>query len=338
MATLKDIAEKAQVSYSTVSRILNNDVKLVVTPETREKVLKIAKELNYKTIGQRYKDETKKKYRVGIAQMFEAEEQLNDIYYILMKNVLEEICLLNDIQIIPLFRNEKRKFIKNDNGKLDGIFAIGRFTVAEIESFEKYTENIVFIDSSPDELTYFSIIPNYQLGVKIALDTFMKNGHKKIGFIGSKYTFGDTKEIKVDARYSYFVSFLTEYKLYNEDYFIETEMNAKSGYENIIKFIKSKKEMPTGFFISSDSIAPGILRAFKEFNINIPDDVSIITFNDTNLSEFASPPLSSIKVFMKENVKAALRVMSELWEGDHGVKKIVIPCNIVERESVKKII
>ena len=69
MATLKDIAEKAQVSYSTVSRILNNDVKLVVTPETREKVLKIAKELNYKTIGQRYKNETKKKYRVGIAQI-----------------------------------------------------------------------------------------------------------------------------------------------------------------------------------------------------------------------------------------------------------------------------
>ncbi len=334
MATLKEIAELSDVSITTVSRILNNDTTLNVSNKTKEKVIEIANKLNYKTIGQRYKDRKAKKYKIGIAQMFELEEQKKDIYYIMMKNVLEEVCLEKGIEVISLFRNKDKNFIKINKKKLDGIFPIGRFTLEEIADFESYTRNIVFIDSSPDELTYHSIIPNYQLGVRIALKHFLDKGHKDIGFIGNKYTFGNTKEWEIDSRYVYFKSFLEGHNLFNEKYIVECEMNSKSGYNNIIKFLKNSK-LPSAFFISSDAIASGILKAFSEKNIKIPEDVSIITFNDTPLSEFATPALSSIRIFMREYADAAIRLMEELWEGEHGVKKVIMPCNLIERESVK---
>ena len=334
MATLKEIAEITKVSITTVSRILNNDTTLNVSTKTREEVLEVTKKLGYKTIGQRYKDRKTKKYKVGIAQMFELDEQKKDIYYIMMKNVLEEVCLEKNIEVISLFRNQDKNFIKITKKKIDGIFPIGRFTLEEISNFENYTKNIVFIDSSPDELTYHSIIPNYQLGVKIALKHFLDKGHKDIGFVGSKYTFGNTKDWEIDSRYVYFKSFLEGNNLFNEKYIVECEMNSKSGYNNIIKFLKNSK-LPSAFFISSDAIASGILKAFSEKNIKIPEDVSIITFNDTPLSEFATPALSSIRIFMREYADAAIRRMEELWEGEHVVKKVIMTCNLIERDSVK---
>ena len=266
--------------------------------------------------------------------MFDLEEQKKDIYYVMMRTVLEEICLEKTIEVISLFRNQDKNFIKINKKKLDGIFPIGRFTVEEIENFELYTKNIVFIDSSPDELTYHSIIPNYQLGLKLALKHFLERGHKNIGFIGSRYTFGNTKEWEIDSRYVYFKSFLEGHKLLNEDFIIECDMNANSGYKSMMEFLKNKS-LPSAFFISSDAIAPGILKALNEKNIKVPVDISLITFNDTPLSEFATPSLSSIRIFMREYAHAALSVMEELWAGEHGVKKIIMPCNLVERESVK---
>ena len=95
--------------------------------------------------------------------MFDLEEQKKDIYYVMMRTVLEEICLEKNIEVISLFRNQDKNFIKINKKKLDGIFPIGRFTVEEIENFELYTKNFVFIDSSPDELTYHSIIQTINL-------------------------------------------------------------------------------------------------------------------------------------------------------------------------------
>lgn len=336
MATLKDIAQISGVSVSTVSRVLNNDISLSVPKKTRELIITNAKKLNYKTVGERYLDRKVKKFKIGIAQMFDLEEQKNDIYYVMMKNVLEEVCSSLNIETITLFRTENNTFSKVYKNKLDGIFPIGRFTPEEISTFEKYTKNIVFIDSSPDELSYHSIVPNYKLGVKLALEYFIENGHINIGFIGSKYTFGNTKKLEIDSRYIYFKSFLEDINLFNENYIIECEMNSKSGYKEMKKFLQNKK-LPTAFFISSDAIVSGILKCFNENNIKIPNDISIITFNDTPLSEFATPSLSSVRIFMKEYANAAINIMKELWTGEHGVKKIIMPCNLIERDSVKKI-
>ena len=88
MATLKDIASKAGVSQSTVSRILNNDQTLNVTDQTRQKVLEVAQELNYRSLSQRYnrgnsQSEEEKNICIGVAQMLQMEELQDDIYYLL---------------------------------------------------------------------------------------------------------------------------------------------------------------------------------------------------------------------------------------------------------------
>lgn len=339
MATLKDIAKIAEVSVSTVSRVLNKDNTLSVSEDTKQKIFAAAAQLGYKTVGQRYSVEAEKDgKRIGIAQMFEISEQMEDIYYLIMKNTLEEECFSEKINTVTLFRDLTRRFVKTDDYKIDGIIAIGRFTTDEVEGFYDYTDKVVFLDSSPDEQRYYSIVPNYHLALRLAMRHFREHGHKKIAFLGSRYTFGDTKEMTLDPRLYYYRVSMIDGGCYQEELVIDSEMNSRSGYKKMKEFIvRHRDNLPTALFIASDAIATGAVKAIKEEGLSIPDDISVITFNNTSLSEFADPPLTSIEVYIRENVRSAILCMERLWNGDNNVKKIVIPCELIDRKSVKDI-
>lgn len=351
MATLKDIAERVKVSQATVSRVLNGDATLNVTEETREKVLMAAKELGYRTIRQRYQirseesstGETEaygtgkqKERKIGIAQMFEIQEQMEDIYYLKLKNIVDEVCFGKKWSTTMLYRNEEKKFVTNDETALDGIIAIGRFAKSEIDTFHKYTDNIIFLDSAPDEQKYYSIIPNYHLAIRNMLQCFENKGRKRIAYLGSVYTFGDTKDLTMDPRFYYYKNSLINQGGYEESLVIDCEMNSRSSYDKMKEYLKSHnaEEYPDAVFIASDAAAPGFLKAVNELGIKIPEQMGVITFNNTSFSEFSNPPLASIEVFMKESVNAMAMCMEALWRGSQVPLKITVPCNLVERDSI----
>ena len=345
MATLKDIANKANVSQATVSRVLNRDETLNVSVQTRERIFHIAAELGYKTIVQRYgkeneiRESEKITARIGIAQMLDVAQLQEDVYYLVLKNIIEQQCFAKQWNTVTLLRDSRGRFIKYDDKEIDGVIAIGRFSENEIESFKEFTDNIVFVDSSPDETKYFSIVPNYHLAIRQVFEQFIEKGHTQIGFIGAVNTLGNHKELTMDPRFYWYNHKMRSHGWFEEDYIIDCEMNSGSGYEKVKAYLESEKKRPTAFFIASDVIIPGMQRAFAEKGIYIPEDVSIISFNNTSISEFANPALSSIEVFMSENAKSAISSMESIWQNE-GVcypRRIVVPCKLIERDSVKRV-
>ena len=348
MATQKEIARIAGVSSATVSRVLNQDPSLNVTRETRQRVLETARELGYRTVQQRYQpgsppEETGSapwqsggERRIGIAQMFEKQQLLEDIYYMILKNVLDEVCFERHWSTVMLFRNDQGRFVKNDDLPLDGIVAIGRFTQAEIQDFYCYTENIVFLDSSPDEEKYCSIVPNYRLAVQQVLSCFWEHGYEDVAYLGSVYTFGATKELTVDPRFYYYKNSLLERGHYHEALVLDCEMNSRSSYAVMKTYLDSGKKLPEAIFAASDAVAPGLVKALREHGIRIPDEVGVITFNNTSMSQLSEPPLSSVEVFLEENADAAAFCMELLWQKKIHPKQIIISCRLEERGSVRK--
>lgn len=343
MATLKEIAHMAGVSPATVSRVLNQDPSLSVTDQTRERVLQTAKELGYRTVQQRYqavRDQGGGRHggrgekRIGIAQMFEKQQLLEDIYYLMLKNVLDEVCFQRHWSTVMLFRNDQEHFVKNDELPLDGIVAIGRFTQGEIDDFHRYTENVVFLDSSPDEEKYCSIVPNYHLAVRQVLGCFWGRGYEQVAYLGSVYTFGPKKGLTIDPRFYYYKNSLLERGTYREDLVLDCEMNSRSSYAVMKAYLEQGKELPQAIFAASDVVAPGMLKALREYRVRIPQDVGVITFNNTSLSQLAEPPLSSVEVFLEENADAAAICMELLWQKKIHPKQIIISCKLEDRGSV----
>lgn len=346
MATLKDIANLAQVSQATVSRVLNQDPTISVTEETRKRILRAARDLGYRTVQQRYQTmlHTEEishsgsvERRVGIAQMFENRQLQEDVYYLMLKNVLDQVFFEKKLVTVLLFRNEQGHFMKNDELPLDGIIAIGRFSQEEIRDFHRYTNHIVFLDSSPDEEKYCSIVPNYQLAIDQVLQCFWERGYKRIAYLGSVYTFGDMKELTVDPRYYYYKNSLLEKNNFDPELVIDCEMNARSSYRVMKEYLERGNGVADAIFASSDAVAPGLMKALHEYGIRVPEQLGVITFNNTSFSQFADPPLSSIEVYMRENAEAAVLCMELLWQGKSHPKKIIISCSLEERGSVKQV-
>ena len=345
MATLKEIAHIAGVSSATVSRVLNQDPSLSVTNETRQRVLETARDLGYQTVQQRYQavrgtevpagqPQGPTERRIGIAQMFETQQLLEDIYYLMLKNLLDEVCFERHWSTVMLFRNDQGHFVKNDELPLDGIVAIGRFTQGEIEDFLGFTENVVFLDSSPDEEKYCSIVPNYRLAVRQVLDCFWAYGYENIAYLGSVYTFGPKKELSMDPRFYYYKNSLLEKEQYRPDLVLDCEMNSPSSYAAMKAYLDQDKPLPEAIFAASDVVAPGLLKALRERGIRVPQDLGVITFNNTSLSQLAQPPLTSVEVFLRENADAAAICMELLWQKKIHPKQIIISCRLEERGSV----
>ncbi len=353
MATLKDIAEKVKVSQSTVSRVLNGDPNLNVSDETRENVFTAARELGYKTVSQRYskrlgeagekvkeeaiaESQSLPERRIGIAQMFEMQEQMEDIYYIMLKNILDEACFEKKWTTVMLYRDENKRFTKNDDRPVDGLIAIGRFSPEEIEDFHKYTDNIVFLDSSPDDMKYYSIVPNYHLAISEVLECFRAKGKERIAYLGSVDTLGDDKKLTMDPRYYYYKNTLNNQNQFDDKLIIDCEMNSRSSYQKVLEYLDGHmpEEYPDAIFAASDAVAPGLVKALHEREIQIPEQIGVITFNNTSFSEFSNPPLTSVEVYMRESAESTVMCMELLWKKKSLPKKIIVPCSLVDRGSV----
>lgn len=339
MATLREIADKVGVSIATVSRVLNNDSGIVVADETKVEIFQVAEELNYQTAKQRKGKNKKKDCNViGIVEMYDVVQQLEDPYYLLLKNVVDKNCFQNNIQVIKFFK-QGDSYVCLEDKEVEGIIAIGKFDETEIDDLYQKTSNVVFIDSSPDEEIFDAVKINFNLGVKQALKYLIKCGHKEIGFIGERNTLGDLKIPSLDARLKYYLEYMQEEKILNEDYIINASMNSKGGYEAIVKYISEGKKMPTAFLAANDSIATGVIRGLQEHGLSIPNDVSIIGFNDTIVSKYTNPPLTSIGVYVEELAEEAVALMLERLNNKRVHSKLVIiPTKLIERESVKTLL
>lgn len=348
MVTLKEVAERAGVSPATASRVLSRDPALNVMPETRRRVIAAAAELNYtrtptvkgagKGAGKRTEPkQLKKGYRIGIAQMFDAEKLREDIYYMALKNALEEECFQRQWATVTLLRNSAGQFVKNDLLPLDGLIAIGRFTQTEIDNFRTFTENLVFLDSTPDPLLYYSVVPNYHFAVQQVLSYFRECGFQRVAYVGSVYTYGHHKELTRDPRFYYYRAHMVNRDCFDEELVLDCPMTPRGGYEVMTAYLKAHDgKAPEAMFLASDAIASGLMRALREWSIRVPEDASIIAFNNTSLCEAAVPPLHAIELFMPNAVRAAAECMDMVWHGDRMGRKIVIPCKLVERESVTR--
>lgn len=332
MATIRDIAEKSGFSIATVSRVLNYDATLSVSVKTKEIIFKTAEELNYKTLKERASDQPKKKYRLGVIQLNSEIEQINDPYFLAIRLGIEKECMTQNVELIKIFRKSGALDLSSVKN-IDGIIVVGHFENTDIKKIEQVTQSLTFVDSSPLEAVYDSVVIDFTKSLLEVLDYLLSLGHSKIGFIGGAHQMADSGDIIWDEREKAFRDYLTSKKMFNEDYVHTGLFTTEDGYR-LMKKALHQSELPSAFFIASDSMAIGALRALHEHNIRVPDDVSLIGFNDIAASRFLQPSLSTVKVYTEFMGETAVELMIERLKTKRKIpKKIVIPTELIKRES-----
>lgn len=160
MVTLKNIAEKLGVSITTISRVLNYDKTLSVSDELRKQIVDTAAKMDYKTPRNRPRLKTKNKYKIAIVHWYDVTEEMDDPYYIQIRRGIQQLAIKSNIDIVLIYKNDEGYQLE-DTEKYDGIICIGKFSSKQIKRFDKVSTNLVFVDSSPNENLYDSVVIDF---------------------------------------------------------------------------------------------------------------------------------------------------------------------------------
>ena len=332
MATIKEIAKRANTSIGTVSRVLNFDDSLRVSEEKRELILKIAEELQY--VGKRQKRK-KSRYKVGLISMYTTLEELEDPFYLSIRLGVEKAVKKETIDLTVVHDTEEGYDLQSLKS-LDGIIAIGHFTKKEISRFQKLTRKIVFVNSDPDFHKFDSILFDGEFAVKEVIDHLSGLGHKKIGYIGVQ-SVREKKGIDLnETRYDLVKKYLSNLHLYDESYIYHGGRNYKDGYM-IMKKIIDEDQLPTAFFIGNDSMCIGALTALYEAGIRVPEHLSLVGYNDITNAEYSLPPLTTVKVHTELMGEQAVGMLLSSVRGRDIPLKLITPTRLVVRESTGKV-
>lgn len=330
MATIKDIALAAGVSPATVSRILNNDASLNASLETKQKVLNAANALNY---TKRPRAAGKSTFTLGIVQWFSSEQELSDSYYLLIRQGIEDFCMKNCIQVVRAFKTDVNYLDALKD--VDGIVCAGKFSDTEIRQFTSLTENIIFLDMPVADLNISTITLDFAQAMYDALTYLEELGHRHIGFLGGK-EYVERGQLFADPRKNYFVKYCEKHKLIYEPYLLEDRFDMESGYRMMAQLIEQGR-LPTAVFAASDPIAMGALKALSDAGRKVPEDISIVGFDDTAVSSFTTPPLTTVHApaYDMGSYGASL-VYHMLKLKPETAMKVLLPCRLVVRESCRE--
>ena len=332
MATLKNIADKFNVSITTVSRVLNYDKTLSVSNDLRQKIFSYAAKIDYKTPRNRPRLKTNRKYRVAIVHWYSQAHEIDDPYYDGIRRGIQQHAQKHSVDTV-LFYKTDRSFDMVESEDFDGIICIGKFSDSQIKRFLRVSKHLVFIDSSPNEGLYDSVVIDFNYAVKTVLSLLIKKKYKKIGYIGGvEYI---SKNIKLgERRELVFRDYLFQRNLLETKHVHVGNITSESGYR-LMKEILRKKDRAEVYFCTNDSIALGALRAINEKGIRIPEEIGLIGFNDHPTSKYTSPPLSTIHVYTEFMGEQSLQSLLERIEGRSISYKKIVPVKLVQRETLK---
>ncbi|WP_426353577.1 LacI family DNA-binding transcriptional regulator [Exiguobacterium sp. R-39] len=328
MATIKDIAKEAGCSISTVSRVLNNDPTLSVGEETRTRIFEVADEVGYrkKTLKTLVKN-------IAFLYWLTDNEELEDVYFQTMRVEIEKKARENNIELTTYKLEGGIEKIPLD---IDGFIAVGSFMNRELEYLRELTPHGVFIDSTPDPAYYDSVRPDLAQITRQAVEVLIEQGHQKIGFIGGTYHNQDADTEEMDGRERAFRQAMEERQLLREEFiFCRRGFSVDNGYYLMNQAVQQLgEELPTAFYVAADPIAVGCLQVLNEQQIEIPKRVSLISVNDTSISKYVSPPLTTFRIDLEEICQNAIQLLLErILKKRKVVKTVYIGAELIRRKS-----
>ncbi|WP_307893944.1 LacI family DNA-binding transcriptional regulator [Bacillus swezeyi] len=339
MVTMKEIAEKANVSVATVSYVLNENGN--ISEETKKRVWEVVKELNYRPNHIAKSLKMQKTNTVGVivedVTVFNAPKIIDGINENAEKFGLS--IILTNMRLEKLVGNhptdpEKcRPLVKKIMDELiskqvDGIIYIGLHPRDVTAIIPDVDIPIVFVYCYTTTPHQHSIIYDDQLAAYEATNYLISKGHERIALIS-----GHIDSKSAHSRYSGYYQSIKEHQLaFYPGYIKSGDWYFDSGY-TLAKDLLQHDNIPTAILAMNDQMALGAIKACNDLGFNVPADISIIGFDNREFSEYSSPKLTTMSLPLQEMGFLSIQAIQDLISGSSktGGK---LTCELIERESV----
>ncbi|HHF6578207.1 TPA: substrate-binding domain-containing protein [Haemophilus influenzae] len=328
MATMKDIARLAQVSTSTVSHVINGS--RFVSDEIREKVMRIVAELNYTPSAVARSLKVRETKTIGLLVT-----ATNNPFFAEVMAGVEQYCQQHQYNLIIAATGGDAKRLQQNlqtlmHKQVDGLLLMcgdSRFQ-ADIEL--SISLPLVVMDWWFTELNADKILENSALGGYLATKALIDAGHRKIGIIT-----GNLKKSVAQNRLQGYKNALSEAKItLNPHWIVESHFDFEGGVLGIQSLL-TQSSRPTAVFCCSDTIAVGAYQAIQQQGLRIPQDLSIMGYDDIELARYLSPPLSTICQPKAELGKLAVEaLLQRIKNPNENYRTLVLEPTCILRGSI----
>ncbi len=335
--TISDVAKLSECSPSTVSLVLNN--RGYVSPTVRKRVLKVIKDLAYHPtrsarglasqtsgnfgfiLSDDHFSQAEPFYtRIFLGTEFEAR---NHSYYILLTTVGPTFNKSKDAPRFLLERN------------VDGVILAGKVNEELVDYIDALGIPIVLVDYVTPKRKHSSVVIDNLSGGHLAVSHLLSCGRREIAFLG-----GEIDHPSIAERYKGYQDALHEHGLTVDPAWASIEEPALRGVDgaNAIKRILDRGKIPNGVFAANDAMAIGCVHYLRQRGISVPGDVSVVGFDDIDMSSQVEVPLTTIRVFKEEMGKlAVLRLVEAIKERTSNVVTTHVPVELVVRKSTAQV-
>lgn len=336
-ATSFDIAHLAGVSQSTVSRALSDSP--LVNPETRDKIKRIAHQLNYK-VDKAASNLRKQKSQTLALLLFEdptSDDSLINPFFISMLASITKASADAGYDLLVSFQNLSDDWHADyaDSNKADGLILLG------YGSYTDYEFKLSQLEQQGTRFLRWGAPDNNHPGVSIGCDNFQGGvdmskhlltlGHRSFAFLGC---IGKGAP-EFNARYDGLLHGLQQVGLAtNEVHHFDAISTESSGYDAAKRLLDTykNKTTPDAIMCASDLIAMGAIRAFREAGLRIPEEIAVVGYDNIQLSEFASPPLTTMR---QDTLLAGKLLVENLIKliDNQVVSDYLMPSSLIIRQS-----
>jgi LacI family transcriptional regulator len=330
MITIDKLAKLANVSKSTVSKAIND--RPDISAETKRRILEISKANNYtpSAFGKGLKSKITK--NVGVIFTREKHPLLNNPFFSRILEGIEAELALNGYDLVLNIlhesnTNELPRMIRER--RVDGIILIGVFNDIFIRRLITEKINVVQVDPKKDIPQFSQVFIDNEHGAFLATKHLIDAGHKKIGFIS-----GDLERLSFKQRLNGYKKALQHNKIEFQNSLLRCG-GLEDGYDQVKNLLE--EQHPTAIFSTNDLNALFAYNAINDMGYKIPEDISVVGFDDIWTAGDAKPPLTTVRVYKEELGSIGVRTLLRIINGElTGPVNIIMPVKLIERESVQK--
>ncbi|MCL5070365.1 MAG: LacI family transcriptional regulator [Actinobacteria bacterium] len=339
--TIKDIAKKANVSGATVSNALNNTGRFNI--ETKKRIESIAEDLGYKPNIIARALSLKKTKIIGVFV-----PEISNEYYTQVISGMEEIANKNGYTIALINTQYDLEKEQNEVEKLTRLFTDGLIFISGSGKFDHVVRSnlnnipMVCVDREIEgEVKCPSVLIKNTEAMIRAVKYLYGMGHKKIGYFGHMVK---AKEITIMKRYKGYLEGLKilGLKAYHNNIYIYDDPNSidiNSAYEIYGNFLRNNmnKIDATAIIVQNDVLAIALIGALKDQGLKVPEDISVMGFDNIAISQFVAPPLTTTKQPKRELGIQGMKILLDIIDKKRTDDEIkYLETSIVERDSIRK--
>ncbi|WP_051314802.1 LacI family DNA-binding transcriptional regulator [Alteribacter aurantiacus] len=322
MPTLKDLAKKASVSVTTASYAVNGSS--LITKETREKVLKAAKEIGYRPNGMAKNLKKQKTETIGLFL-----SGFTGPFFTSMMEGIHEVVMSRGYEMVVCASVDRHRLLieKNVDGAIILNYHMDDELLTELAS-EKLP--MVVLDRELDHQHICNITLPNQAGTKAVVDYLNSKNHTHLGFMA-----GSEESYDGEMRLKGFLDRARELDIpFNRDHLIRADFTEKSGYDAMHTYLNKNEIYPTAFLCANDEMAMGAINAIKDHGLKVPEDIAVTGFDNLSISKYFNPPLTTVHVPKKQWGIHAAETLFDMLGKKENIQTSDLGVELIPRDSV----